>query len=87
MESILQDSSCLIKIFVSSRDDQDIVLRLQEYPNLELSSDRNSQDIAKFVESETSYLIERGSLLAFSSIKRELQQKIVREVISSSAGM
>jgi hypothetical protein len=87
IEFILRESSCLIKIFVSSRDDQDIVYRLRGYPNLELSSDRNSHDIAKFVESETSLLIENGSLLAFSRIKEKLQQKIVREVVSGASGM
>ncbi|RYP43646.1 hypothetical protein DL768_009821 [Monosporascus sp. mg162] len=68
IESILRESSCLVKIFVSSRDDQDIVYKLQGYPNLELSSDRNSSDIT-------------------NSIKQELRQKIIREVVSGAAGM
>ncbi|KAF2682392.1 hypothetical protein K458DRAFT_390882 [Lentithecium fluviatile CBS 122367] len=38
LEHILRNSSSLVKIFVSSRNDQDIVLRLQHYLNLEIDS-------------------------------------------------
>jgi hypothetical protein len=77
MESILRDSSSLVKIFVSSRDDQDIVYKLQQYPNLELSSDRNQDDIAKFVESETNSMIKSGAMLRYSTSKEELRQRII----------
>lgn len=87
MESILRDSSSLVKIFVSSRDDQDIVYKLQEYPNLELSSDRNSGDIAKFVESETNFMVKRGVMLRYSTCKEELQQRIIKEVTNGAHGM
>lgn len=87
IEFLLRESPRLVKIFVSSRDDQDIMYKLQGYPNLELSSDRNSGDIAKFVESETSRLIESGDLLRFSSTRQELQQKIIRDIVSGAAGM
>jgi hypothetical protein len=87
METILRRSSSLIKIFVSSRDDQDIVFKLQQYPNLELSSDRNSDDIAMFVKYETNHLVERGHLLRFSENKEELQQKIIKQVTDGADGM
>lgn len=87
MEFILQQSPSLIKIFISSRDDQDIVYKLQEYPSLELSSDRNSSDIAKFVEHETSSLVAKGNLLRFSRMKEELQQKIIEKVTNGAGGM
>ena len=45
LEHLLQESPCIVKIFVSSRDDQDIVCKLRNYPTLDLSSDRNSEDI------------------------------------------
>ena len=87
MEFILQQSPSLIKIFISSRDDQDIVYKLQEYPNLELSSDRNSPDIAKFVKDETSSLVAKGTLLRFSEMKEELQQNIIEKVTYGADGM
>ncbi|KAK4118030.1 ankyrin [Parathielavia appendiculata] len=87
MESIVRDCSSLVKIFVSSRDDQDIVYKLQDYPNLELSSDKNRDDIAKFVESETNSMIESGTMLRYSTSKEELRQKIIKEVTSGAHGM
>lgn len=87
MELILRESPSLVKIFVSSRDDQDIVYKLQGYPSLQLSSDRNSGDIAQFVESETNSLIASANLLLFSTRKDELRQKIIREVTNGAGGM
>ena len=63
LEEILQESASLVKIFVSSRSDQDIVLHLRGYPNLELSSSRNKDDITSFVTAETHGLIKRRKLL------------------------
>jgi hypothetical protein len=87
MEHILKESPCLVKIFVSSRDDQDIVYKLRHYPNLELSSYKNSSDIAKFVESETCRLMSSGKLLRYSSAQQELKQRIIQRVASDAQGM
>ncbi|KAF5257091.1 hypothetical protein FOXYS1_12402 [Fusarium oxysporum] len=87
MEHILKESPCLVKIFVSSRDDQDIVYRLRHYPNLEISSHKNSGDIAKFVESETGRLMNSGKLLRYSSAQQALKQKIIQRVASDAQGM
>ena len=61
LESILQGSSGLVKIFVSSREDQDS--RLQSCPNLELSSSKNKDDINLFVRKKTEILVLDGELL------------------------
>ena len=87
LEEILQESSSLVKIFVSSRDDQDIVLHLRDYPNLELSSDKNMDDITLFVAAETSTLIKRRKLLAFSSNKEHLKTEIIEQVTKGANGM
>ena len=87
VDFILQQSPSLTKIFISSRDGQDIVYKLREYPNLELSSDRNSPDIAKFVKRETSSLVAKGTLLPFIRMKQELQQKIIEKVTNGAGGM
>lgn len=86
LEFILQESATLIKIFVSSRDDQDIVCQLQVYPNLEILSNRNSDDIAKFVQVETQKLMKRRPL-RFSTRKEELQQIIIDQVTAGAHGM
>ena len=84
---ILRESSGLVKIFVSSRDDYDIVFRLQRYPNLEIKSNRNSDDIAVFVKDQTERLIEDGELLQYSDSQTEMKELIVKKVIKGASGM
>ncbi|KAJ3567562.1 hypothetical protein NPX13_g6720 [Xylaria arbuscula] len=87
LEGVLRESSTLIKIFVSSRDDQDIKYKLRGYPALELSSDLNSVDIGRFVKYETKSLIEQGKLLQLSNRQDDLVQKIIQEVSNGAHGM
>ncbi|KAK7575405.1 hypothetical protein V3481_017365 [Fusarium oxysporum f. sp. vasinfectum] len=87
MELVLQDSPCLVKMFVSSRDDQDIVYRLRHYPNLELSSQKNAGDIDKFVKLETCRLINSGKLLRYSSAQDRLRQEIMERITCDAQGM
>ena len=88
IESLLQDSSLgLLKVFLSSRDDQDIACQLRDYPNLELVSSRNSADIEAFVREETDRLIKKRRLLRNSHAKEELKVLITNEVSRSADGM
>lgn len=87
LETILQESSSLVKIFLSSRDDQDIFCHLQDYPNLELASDRNTDDITSFVRAETQDLIKKKKLLRFSINKEELKESIIDQVTKGASGM
>lgn len=87
LEKILKESSCLVKIFVSSRDDQDIVYRLRDYPSMELSSDKNAGDIARFVELETNRLVEEGAILRYSLLQDQLKKEIVKVVAAHADGM
>lgn len=84
---ILNASPCLLKIFVSSRDDQDIVCKLDRYPNLEISSNRNSEDINLFIRRETYRLVSNGDLLRRSTRTAELRDKIIYELQSKAHGM
>ncbi|KAH8653142.1 hypothetical protein BGZ60DRAFT_533332 [Tricladium varicosporioides] len=87
LELILQESSSLVKVFVSSRRDHDIVLNLRDYPNLELSSEKNKDDISSFVTTETNNLIRRKKLLALSTNKEELKVEIIEQVTKKADGM
>ena len=87
LKSILQESSSLVKIFVSSRDDQDIVLHLRDCLNLELSSEMNKNDISSFVSAETYNLIKRKKLLALSTNKEKLKIEIIEQVTKKADGM
>lgn len=87
LEKILRESSGLVKIFVSSRDDQDIVFRLQRYPDLDITSDRNGDDIASFIKEQTEALVKDGELLQYSNSKTEMEKLIVEKVTEGASGM
>lgn len=87
LESILRESSSLVKIFVSSRNDQDLVLHLQDYPNLDLLSNKNKTDISSFVTAETESLVKRKKLLRHSKNKQGLQTEIIKQVTDKAEGM
>ena len=63
LENILQELSRLVKIFVLSRDDYNIVILLQCYLNLEINLDRNSDNIIAFVKGQIERLIKDRELL------------------------
>ena len=87
LDRILKESSNLVKIFVSSRNDQDIVLRLRDYPNLEIDSNRNSGDIDVFVKTRVQELIEDGDFLQHTGFRTEMKEFVVKKVIEGAGGM
>jgi hypothetical protein len=87
LEHILKHSCSLVKVFVSSRNDQDIVLQLNGYLNLEIDSRRNSNDIAQFVNAEVERLIKDGKLLRNSNSRDDMKEMIIRKVTTGAAQM
>lgn len=87
LQRILQDAQSLVKVFVSSRDDGDIKLQLQDYPHLMIESGKNFDDISAFVTLETEGLIRSGRLLPYSKAKDELKDLIITKVIEKANGM
>ncbi|KAF6230805.1 hypothetical protein HO173_010921 [Letharia columbiana] len=86
-EHILKESVGLVKIFVSSRDDQDIVCTLRRYPNLDISSDKNTADIEAYVKTEAQKLVNKGQLLRNSRAKEEMTALIIDQVCKGADGM
>ena len=87
LQDILNQSTGLVKIFASSRDDGDLVCELSAYPSLGISSDKNCGDIAVFVRTETQRLVTRRRLLPYSGRKDEIQSLIVDRLIEGAGGM
>lgn len=87
IESILNKSSNLVKIFVSSRNDQDIVMELEHYPNLTIRSEQNHDDIGRFVVAETNHLVQKRKLLRYSNRKDEMTKYIIEKVTEGAAEM
>jgi len=49
LHMVVQRSSRVVKLLISSRDDNDIVLRLAHSPNVFIQASDNGQDIARFI--------------------------------------
>ena len=86
-EHILKESAGLVKIFVSSRNDQDIVCTLRDYPNMNISSDKNAADIESYVKTETMRLVKKGQLLRYSRAKETMTASIIEQVSGGADGM
>ena len=85
-EHILKESSGLVKIFVSSRNDQDIVCTLRDYPNMDISY-KNKADIKAYVKTETMNLVKKGQLLRNSRAKDKMAASIVEQISDGADGM
>ncbi len=83
----MKESAGLVKIFVSSRDDQDITWTLQDYPSLIVEKKKNSQDIEAFVRIETECLVKQRRLLRNSQAREEMQALIIDQVCEDADGM
>ncbi len=86
-EHILKESAGLVKIFVSSRNDQDIVCTLRDYPNMDISSDQNAADIETYVRTETMSLVKKGRLLRHSRAKEKMTASIIGQLSGGADGM
>ncbi|KAH0536664.1 hypothetical protein FGG08_006490 [Glutinoglossum americanum] len=86
LDSILQKSSGLVKIFVSSRDDQDIVLRLESSPNMYIKASDNAPDIRQYVQNEVRQAIYDKRLLG-GDISEQLRGDIIRTLTEQAQGM
>lgn len=86
LERIMNSSSNLVKIFVSSRNDQDIVCHLNNCPNLEIEAAKNQADIVSFVNSEVHRLISRKELL-LGKPPDDLISLIIQRLCDGAQGM
>jgi hypothetical protein len=67
----------LLKVFISSRDDGDIVLRLTGSPNIYIQSKDNQSDIERFVHAKVRKAIAQKRLLN-GEIPDELTDEIIK---------
>jgi hypothetical protein len=85
-DNIIQRSLGLIKIFISSRDDNDIICRLAETPNVIIRTTDNGKDIERFVEGEIAKSIAEKTLLG-GEVSTGLKDRIVRTLVTGAHGM
>ncbi|CZR67760.1 uncharacterized protein PAC_17659 [Phialocephala subalpina] len=86
LDNIIQRSASLVKIFVSSRDDNDIVCHLERSQNIFIKAIHNRADIERYVNVEVEKAIAERRLLC-GDVSQSLQEKIRQTLISGAQGM
>lgn len=84
---ILGESTSLVKIFVSSRNDTDISQLLAGYPNLRIDTASNQNDITRYVKLELQKLIETKKILPTEGLPEDLRDEIIGALSAGSQGM
>ncbi|KAI9771411.1 MAG: hypothetical protein M1839_002801 [Geoglossum umbratile] len=86
LERVIQESASLVKVFVSSRDDNDIVCRLDNCSNVLINANDNGKDIEDFVSRTLTKAIEDKRLLG-GQVSEELKSRIIATLIRGAQGM
>ena len=83
LDELLEQSSKPIKIFISSRPDQDIKDRFDSGPNVGIQATDNQDDIAMFVDNK----IEKSPEKWHKKISADLRRDIRKILVEKSNGM
>lgn len=86
LDFIVSNSGEVVRIFLSSRDDGDIVHKLSGVPNLSIRARDNNADIERFITREVEYLVSKKRLLG-GNVPDELRQKIECALGEKACGM
>lgn len=74
-----------MRIFISSRDDGDIKMKLSRYPNVYIEATDNKDDAKQLVIQVIGKAIKHGRLLR-GSVSPELREDIVSTLIEGAQG-
>lgn len=86
LDKIREESASLVKVFVSSRDDQDIVRRLNHSPDVFIHATNNCEDIENFVRFQVDQSIKDKTLLS-GNVTERLKTRIISSLIEGAQGM
>lgn len=86
LATIMESTPNLVKIFISSRDDDDIVIKLNKRPTIRISPKDNSEDIERFVQSEIDKRISSRELL-HGKVSDTLKGHVIKTLINGADGM
>ncbi|OCK95346.1 uncharacterized protein K441DRAFT_557014, partial [Cenococcum geophilum 1.58] len=86
LNKIAQNSESLVKVFISSRDNIDIVMHLKDSPNLYISATDNWKDINAFLTTSSNQRLDAVKLL-HGKLPSSLRDKIATTLISGAHGM
>lgn len=86
LEKISLESLNVVKIFVSSRNDGDIVDAFEHHPNIGIEEGMNGEDIKSFTEHKVQEAIETKRLLR-GRVSLSLQKEITETLLGGAQGM
>ncbi|KAK5050918.1 hypothetical protein LTR84_003477 [Exophiala bonariae] len=86
LETILKNSKNVVKLFVSSRDDADIKMRLTASPNIYISATDNASDVERYAHTEIDNAILRKRILN-GNVPSYLQEDIISRLTARAQGM
>ena len=83
LESIVQKAPTLVKVFISSRNNDDISFRFRDVQNVKVSVEDNNEDIRTFLEYQTT----TNNTVRRKPLPDHLVDKIVNDILQASDGM
>jgi hypothetical protein len=86
LKHVVERSNTLVKIFVTTRMDTDILVQFEMFPRIELEPDDSVDDINRFVKAKVQGTIERKQLL-HGDVSDALKDEICQVLCERSKGM
>ncbi|TGO81577.1 hypothetical protein BPOR_1097g00010 [Botrytis porri] len=90
LKTIIDESASVVKVFISSRRDYDIVSQLEESPCILIQPSHISKDIEDYVMKEVFEAIEKKRIVKGKLLpeeKKKIEQQIAQALIDRSQGM
>jgi hypothetical protein len=86
LRRIVHESVNLVKVFISSRDNRDIISQLDGVPSIFINVSDNREDIKRFVELEVSLAVDEKRLLC-GKVPTPLKNRIINVLRDGAQGM
>ena len=86
LKEVIGKSKNLVKIFATSRNDDDILFQFEMFPRIDLVPDDNVSDINEFIMRRVESVIDDGYLL-LGVVSEELKSEICRVLRNRCKGM
>ena len=86
LEKVLHQSLALIKIFITSRNNIDIVRRMDAYPDISIMESDTAEDLKRFVEADVERVIRERRLLD-GDVSGDLKEFVIRTLSTGAQGM
>ncbi|TGO19455.1 hypothetical protein BTUL_0004g00930 [Botrytis tulipae] len=90
LKTIIDESASVVKVFISSRRDNDIVSQFEESPCISIQPSHISKDIENYVKKEVSEAMEKKRIVKGKLLpeeKKKIEQQITKALIDGSQGM